>query len=343
MSSSAGGAKPRVLALSSPGYTDEEYLADFKSKYEFCVLTSTDRAGAIPEIADLVKRHGPFDAVMVHMGTLPFEPFDEALFGALVPHCKVIASCSAGYNEFDVNWMTRNKIWFCNSRNAVSEATADMSMFLILAVLKNTTVAEKSARGGNWRNGLVPTRDPSGMTLGIVGMGNIGKHLARKALIFNMKIKYYNRTRLPADVEAQYSATYCSTLDELLSTSDIVSINSPLNASTKGLIGCKEFAKMKDGAYFVNTARGKIVDEDALIEALELGKVKMAGLDVFPNEPEINPYYITSDKVILQPHMGGLTDGAFSLSERECFENIKACLSTGTPIAPVNFVERTNL
>lgn len=140
---------------------------------------------------------------------------------------------------------------------------------------------------------------------------------------------------------------------------------------------------MKDGVYFINTARGKIVDEDALVDALKSGKVKMAGLDVFPNEPEIkyvvpslclhisfflflktphflynqreperdkltqllkifSPYYITSDKVIIQPHVGGLTDGAFSLSERECFENIKACLSTGTPIAPINFVERTS-
>lgn len=112
---------------------------------------------------------------MVRMGTLPFEPFDEELFGALVPHCKIIASGSAGYNEFHVDWMTRNKIWFCNTRNAVSEATADMSMFLILAVLKNATVAERSAREGGWKDGLVPTKDPRDLTLGIVGMGSIGK------------------------------------------------------------------------------------------------------------------------------------------------------------------------
>lgn len=109
------------------------------------------------------------------MGTLPFEPFDEELLGPLAPHCKIIASGSAGYNEFDVDWMTRSKIWFCNTRNAVSEATADMSMFLILAVLKNATVAERSAREGRWKDGLVPTKDPRGLTLGIVGMGSIGK------------------------------------------------------------------------------------------------------------------------------------------------------------------------
>lgn len=112
----------------------------------------------------------------MRMGTLPYEPFDEELFGALVPGCKVIASASAGYNEFDVDWMTRNGIWFCNTRNAVSEATADMTIFLILAVLKDTTRAERHAREGKWRGtGIIPTRDPRGLVLGIAGMGAIGK------------------------------------------------------------------------------------------------------------------------------------------------------------------------
>ena len=118
---------------------------------------------------------GPFDALVVRMGTHQYEPFDESLLGALVPGCQVIASASAGYNEFDVEWMTKNEIYFCNTKNAVSEPTADMVMFLILAVLKNTTKAEKSARASLWRDHLVPTRDPSGMSLGIIGMGSIGK------------------------------------------------------------------------------------------------------------------------------------------------------------------------
>ncbi|KAK2737414.1 hypothetical protein FQN55_001153 [Onygenales sp. PD_40] len=339
----AGAKKPKVLALTYPAFTDPAYLEDFKSKYELHTLTSPSRTGAIPEIAKLAAEQGPFSAVLVRMGTLAFEPFDEELFSALTPHCKIIASASAGYNEFDVEWMTRSKIWFCNTRNAVSEATADMSILLILALLKNMSVAERQAREGRWKDGLVPTRDPRGMVLGIVGMGGIGKHLARKAAAFNLRVQYYNRTRLPASTEAEYKATYCATLDELLSTSDIISINCPLNSETTGLIGRKEFAKMKDGVYFVNTARGLIVDDEALIEALESGKVKMAGLDVFPEEPVINPYYATSDKVIIQPHLGGLTDGAFNLSEMECFENIKACLETGTPVAPVNFVDRAGM
>ena len=109
------------------------------------------------------------------MGMQPYEPFDEELLGALKPGCKLIVSASAGYNEFDVDWMTKNGIYFCNTQNAVSEATADMAMFLILAVLKDTTKAERAARESRWRADLVPTRDPSGLTLGIIGMGAIGK------------------------------------------------------------------------------------------------------------------------------------------------------------------------
>lgn len=109
------------------------------------------------------------------MGTHPYEPFDKDLLGALVPGCRLIASASAGYNEFDIDWMTQNNIYFCNTRNSVSEPTADMAMLLILAVLKDSTNAEKSARAGEWRAKLVPTKDPSSMKLGIVGMGAIGK------------------------------------------------------------------------------------------------------------------------------------------------------------------------
>jgi lactate dehydrogenase-like 2-hydroxyacid dehydrogenase len=144
------------------------------------VLESTDRKDAIPEIAAKVAANKaakgrPYEAVLVRMGTLPYEPFDEELFKPLIPGCKIIASASAGYNEFDVDWMTHSGIWFCNTRNAVSEATADMSMFLILATLRDATRNERYAREGKWRVEGKPTRDPRGLTLGIIGMGGIGK------------------------------------------------------------------------------------------------------------------------------------------------------------------------
>lgn len=112
---------------------------------------------------------------MIPMGIATYEPIDEGLVKSLLPHCKIIVSCSAGYNEFDVDWMTNSKIWFCNTRNAVSEATADMTIYLMLGVLRDGSRGEKQARQGQWRGALPPTRDPSGLTLGILGMGSIGK------------------------------------------------------------------------------------------------------------------------------------------------------------------------
>lgn len=232
--------------------------------------------------------------------------------------------------------MTSAGTWFCNAVYAVSEATADMALFLILAVVRNTSVAEKQAREGQWKTGLTPSGDPSGKTLGIVGLGGIGKYVAKKAAIFNMKIYYYNRHRLPEDEEAEYKATYCPDLHSLLSSSDVVSLHTPLNAQTTNLISHAEFAAMKDGSYLVNTARGAIVDEDALIEALESGKVTRAGLDVFKDEPKVNKYFQDSANVVLQPHMGGLTESSFAKSQQECLENLRAYFEKGVPNSPVN-------
>ncbi|KAK5996747.1 Putative 2-hydroxyacid dehydrogenase [Cladobotryum mycophilum] len=175
------------------------------------------------------------------------------------------------------------------------------------------------------------------MTLGVVGMGSIGRYLARKASVFNMRVKYHNRRRLSNEAEAQCSnATYCDSLHDLLSQSDVVSINCPLTAETTNLISSDEFAAMRDGAFLINTSRGPVVNEEALIAALESGKITRAGLDVFNNEPDINDYFKKSDKVVIQPHVGGWTEEAIKRAERECLENVKALFKTGRPVAPVN-------
>ncbi|KAI0593986.1 putative 2-hydroxyacid dehydrogenase [Biscogniauxia sp. FL1348] len=333
--------KPRIVCLGEPKFVGEDYLQEFRKEFEYSVLPALDRAQTQSMLPEDIKKHGPIDGFIIRMGTPPYEPFDEDLLKALVPSCKIIVSASAGFNEFDVKWMAREGMWFCNTVNAVAEATADMAMFLILAALRNTTNAEKSARSGIWRAGanLIPGRDPSDLTLGIVGMGAIGKYLAKKAIAFNMKIKYYNRRQLPADEEAKYNATYCKSLHELLSSADVVSLNCPLNDETTGLIGAAEFSAMKDGVFLVNTARGPVIDEEEFKKALESGKVARAGLDVFANEPRPDPYFLQSDKVIIQPHLGGLTDKAFQKAERECFENIRALFSKGKPNSPVIEIE----
>ncbi|KZF23933.1 glycerate-and formate-dehydrogenase [Xylona heveae TC161] len=336
MAPSAISDKPKVLAFTYPECAGEEYMKEFKAKFQFDVLEATTREEVIRKVPEKVASSGPYDALLIRMGTKPYEPFDAELLQGLLPGCKIMVSGSAGYNEFDVDWMTKNGVIFCNTRNAVSEATADMAIFLMLAVLKDATRAENSARTGKWRHDHSPTVDPSGLTLGIIGMGSIGKHLAHKAAVFNMKVQYYNRNQLSAKEESRYGAAYCARLNELLSTSDVISVNCPLNDATTKMISHEQFAKMKDGVFFVNTARGPIVDEDALIEAMETGKVRRAGLDVFEEEPEIKQYFIDSDRCTLQPHLGGLTNASWQRAELECLENIRSFLETGKAISPVN-------
>ncbi|GME36927.1 Ankyrin repeat protein [Neofusicoccum parvum] len=332
--------KPHVVCLGAPKYAGDDYLASFSQTFQYSVLPAADRAETIVGLPDLIAQRGPIDAFVIRMGTPPYEPFDEELLAALAPTCKIITSASAGFNEFDVDWMSRAGIVFCNSVDAVAEATADMAVFLLLATLRNTSCAERSAKAGKWRGGpaggLIPARDPAGLTLGIVGMGAIGKHLARKAAVFNLKIRYYNRRQLPASEEDKYGATYCGSLRELLASSDIVSLNCPLNEKTTNLISTAEFDAMRDGAFLINTARGAVIDEAALKVALGNGKVSRAGLDVLCNEPNVDPWFFEQENVIVQPHLGGLTDVAYQKAERECFENIRAYFETDKANSPVN-------
>lgn len=166
---------PHVVCLGKPRYAGAEYIANFSRAFEYSVLDAADRNETIAKIPELIAEKGPIDGFIIRMGTPPYEPFDEGLLSGLVPDCKIITSASAGYNEFDVEWMTKKGIVFCNSVDAVAEATADMAVWLLLSVLRNTSNAERSARAGKWRSNLVPVRDPAGLTLGIVGMGSIGK------------------------------------------------------------------------------------------------------------------------------------------------------------------------
>lgn len=301
------------------------------------IIDSPDRTSLLVDLPKKVASSGPYDGFLVRMGNMPYGEFDSQLLEPLAAHCKIIVSASAGFNEFDVPWMTSKGIYFCNTRNAVAEATADMALFLILAVLKDASATEKHARDGNWRGpNFTPTVDPNGLKLGIVGMGSIGKYIAKKAQVFGMDVVYYNRTRLAPEIESLCGASYCGTLHELLGVADVVSISCPLNKETTGLISTKEFEKMKHGVFFVNTSRGAVIDEAALIAALESGKVRRAGLDVFAEEPKIDEYFRSSNKCTIQPHLGGLTDGSYRRAERECLENLREFFQSGKPVAAVN-------
>ena len=233
--------------------------------------------------------------------------------------------------------MTAHGIWFCNTLSAVSEATADMTVLLILATVRNFSLAERKARRGEWKTGLTPTDDTYGKTLGVLGMGAIGKLVVEKAAVFGMTgCRYHNRHRLAREEEERLGVVYCETLEELLQETDILTIHAPLTEETTNIISAPQLAMMRKGSYLINTARGAIVEQSALRAALESGRLRRAGLDVFPNEPEIDGWLRQSEKVVLQPHMGGLTVGAFAKSERECLENVRALFERGEPNSPVN-------
>lgn len=227
-------------------------------------------------------------------------------------------------------------VWVSNVPTAVDDATADVNIFLILGALRNFNTGMNALREGKWRGNPAPPlgHDPQGKVLGILGMGGIGRNLKKKAEAFGMKVIYHNRRKLSDEMSA--GAKYVS-FDELLSTSDVVSLNLPLNVSvsiflyddhlekrtrkengvcsdtnclkkhTRHIIGKAEFAKMKDGVVVVNTARGAVMDEAALVDALDSGKVFSAGLDVFEEEPRIHPGLLSNQNVILVPHMGTWT------------------------------------
>lgn len=178
---------------------------------------------------------------------------------------------------------------------------------------------------GNWRGNFALGHDPKNKVLGILGMGGIGSAVAQRAKAFGMKIQYHNRRRLPAEKEE--GAKYV-TFDELLETSDVLSLNLSLNPSTRHIIGKREFEKMKDGIIVVNTARGPLIDEAALVDALKSGKVWSAGLDVFEEEPKIHPGLLEAENVVLLPHMGTATYETQRDMELLVLNNLKSAIQS---------------
>ncbi|KMU87583.1 2-ketogluconate reductase [Coccidioides immitis H538.4] len=207
-------------------------------------------------------------------------------------------------------------------------------MFLIIGTLRNFNTGMQALREGKWKGKPLPAlgHDPQGKTLGILGMGGIGRNLKKKAEAFGMKIIYHNRRKLSEELSD--GGEYVS-FDELLAQSDVLSLNLPLNKNTQHIIGAPEFAKMKDGIIVVNTARGAVMDEEALVQALDSGKVLSAGLDVFEDEPNVHPGLLRNPNVMLVPHMGTWSVETQTAMEEWAMDNIRRVLETGKLKSPV--------
>lgn len=250
---------------------------------------------------------------------------------------KLIANYGVGYNTIDINYAASKGIAVTNTPDSVLEPTAELCFALILATARrigfyNNKLHNKDKLGwGIFDNLGLPVY---GKTLGIFGMGRIGQAVARRALASGMKIIYHNRRRLNEEIEQKYAATFVD-FDTLLLKSDFVSLNAPATADTFHLMGKEQFEKMKPSAVFVNTARGSLVDEKALADALINKKIFAAGLDVFENEPNIYPPLLELDNVVLTPHAGTSTfDGRMNM-EKEVAMNIINFFE-GKPVSRVN-------
>jgi glyoxylate reductase len=225
------------------------------------------------------------------------------------PCLKAVAVFAVGYNNVDLAAASAHGIIVTNTPDVLTETTADLTWGLILAVARRIPEGERVVREGRW-TGWSPTQflgtEVHGRTLGIIGMGRIGQAVARRAGGFRMPVLYTNRSALPQAVEHELAATF-RPLPDLLASSDFVSLHVPLSVTTHHLIGKAELGLMRRNAFLINTARGPVVDEAALAEALIEGKLAGAGLDVYEQEPRIHPALLTLPNVVLLPHLGSAT------------------------------------
>ena len=243
------------------------------------------------------------------------------------PELKLIANFGVGFNHIDVKTARARGIAVTNTPGVLTDATADITMTLLLAVTRRAVEGSDVLRSGKfagwnptWMMG-VGLRD---RTLGIVGMGRIGEAVAQRSRAFGMKIHYHNRKRVSADVERELEATYWPNLDRMIPEMDVVSINCPSTPETYHLMSAERIGRMKRSAYLINSARGDIVDEAALADALEKGAIAGAGLDVFEKEPKVEPKLLAQKNAVLFPHLGSSTIEARTGMGEKVIANILA-------------------
>jgi glyoxylate reductase len=265
------------------------------------------------------------------------DSIDEELLSR-APKLKMIANMGVGYNNIDVAAATRRGIPVSNTPGVLTEATADLAFTLLLAIARRVVEGDNRVRSGAftfWAPFLFLGREVSGKTLGIIGMGRIGMAVAQRASGFDMPVFYHNRNRLESAEEERLKVQY-EPLDALLRKSDFVSLHVPLTADTRHLISGKQIALMKPTAYLINTSRGPVVDEQALLRALQAGQIAGAALDVYEQEPALTPGLTELDNVVLLPHVGSATLETRTRMASMAAKNLMAGLSGQTPPNAVN-------
>ncbi len=236
------------------------------------------------------------------------EIFDADVAARLDPRVKIIANHSVGVDHCDLAALAARGIMVTNTPDVLSDATADIAVLLMLGASRRAVEGDRLVRSGAWdfwSPSFMVGKQMSGARLGIVGMGRVGQVMARRARGFDMEVHYYNRRRLPP--EQEQGATYHDSVESLLPVSDFLSLHCPATPETAGMMNAERFALLPDGAVFVNTARGALVDEDALLAALDSGRIGAAGLDCFVTEPGGNPDFAAHENIFMLPHIGSAT------------------------------------
>ncbi len=260
----------------------------------------------------------------------------DRIDSTLLSHCpklKAVCNIAVGYNNIDLDACTKVKVMATNTPGVLDDSTADFTWALILATARRVVETDGWVRAGKWRGWNLKQflgTDVHHATLGILGFGRIGRRVARRALGFDMTVLYHDMSRADGETERQCSATYV-TSDALLASSDILSIHVPYSPATHHLVGAVELGKMKRGAILIHAARGGVVNDGALVEALRSGHLGGAGLDVFENEPALNPAFLSMKNVVLTPHIASSSEATRHGMAMLAAQNLVAALIIGNP------------
>ena len=292
-----GGTKPRLLVSRRlPEAVEARLARDYKA-----TLNPKDEDLGPDR---LVAQSAGKDGLVV----TPTDRVDAEVIGRLADSVKIVATFSVGYEHIDLAAAEKREMVVTNTPDVLTDATADMTVLLLLAAARRAGEGERMLRAGEW-SGWAPTQlmgvHVTGKRLGILGMGRIGRAVAHRARAFHMKVHYHNLGRLPREYEED--ATFHADIEEMLPFCDFLSLHCPLNAETRHFINAEHIARLPDGAVVVNTSRGPVVEDEALIAALKSGKVAAAGLDVYDGEPQLNPGYLKLANIFLAPHLGSAT------------------------------------
>ncbi len=281
--------------------------------------------------ADLRDAMGQYDAILPTVT----DRLPAAVFDGSATRTRILANYGVGFAHIDTDAAKARGIAVTNTPDVLSECTADIAMTLMLMVARRAGEGERELRDGRW-TGWRPTHlvgtKVSGATLGIIGFGRIGQAMAQRAHFgFGMKIIVQNRSAVPAEVLARYNAVQVASIDDLLPQCDFVSLHCPGGKANRHLIDSRRLDLMRPGAFLINTARGEVVDEHALAQALWFGTIGGAGLDVFEREPQIPPELLGADNLVLLPHLGSATRETREAMGFRVHENLTAFFEGRTP------------